>query len=95
MLKIFGAIFCPCIHSCPEPPDSYRVTYSLILIAEGWPHNEILSVDKVITWLGPPIAMDGLFPLQFSQEVSFLQELNRRIPAKAIMVIIRKCLLIT
>ena len=25
MLKIFGAIFCSCIHSCPEPPDSYRV----------------------------------------------------------------------
>ena len=40
------------------------------------PSNETLSVGKVITWSGPAIAMDGLFPLQPSQEVSFLQEIK-------------------
>jgi hypothetical protein len=43
----------------------------------------MLSVGKVITWSGPAIAIGGFyFPLQPSQDVSFLQALIIAKPVK-------------
>lgn len=55
---------------------------------EAEPSNEMLSAGKVITWSGPATAMGGLFPLQPSQECSFLQGIN--IPVAVIIITANK-----
>ena len=66
-------------------PSIFFQSHSLIVPSgslEDDPSNEILSVGKVITWLGHAVAVGGLlFSLQPSQDFSLLQKLKNKIPA--------------
>jgi hypothetical protein len=86
-------------------PEIFVQSHSLIVPSgslDADPSNETLSVGKVITWSGPAMAVGGLFvvsvgelDVQFSHEYSFLQELNMKIPVKAIIVNVKKRFFIT